>query len=386
MTKQKEDVLRIFEEKFQQYPDLIINSPGRINIMGEHTDYNEGFVLPAAINYGIHAAFSKKKDGQCNLYSIDYGELQHYSLDEISKVDVQWANFILGVVDQLSSKIGGFNMVFTGDIPKGAGLSSSAALCCATVFGVSGLFDLRLDLWEMVKIAQKSEHTFADVQCGIMDQFACLFGVENHLLKLNCHTLDYQKVKFDMTGFQFILINSNVPHQLKDSAYNDRRTESREAVECIASGETNVSTYQDIDLSRVDAYKSQLSELQYRRARHIVTENQRVHDISKALVDQKFEEAGRILTASHQSQKADYEITCEQTDFLVDQLLKEEAILGARQVGGGFGGCILSIAKDTDLAEILNNIDADYHQKYGLSFTQIPIKISGGCAVDDSQA
>lgn len=372
-------VKKISEEKFGSRESVTVSAPGRINLMGEHTDYNLGFVLPAAINYYIHASFTKNQSDQCNIYSMDFDEGVSFSLSAISESETQWLNFVLGVTDQLKDKIEGFDMVFTGNIPRGAGLSSSAALCCSVVFGLSHLFDLRMEKWEMAKVAQKAEHDFAHVNCGIMDQFACLFGLTNHALTLNCLTLEYQVALFDMEGYRFVLFNSNVPHDLQESAYNARRMESQQAIDYIKANEDDVASYQDVDMKKLEKYEGQMNSVAYRRARHIVTENQRVHQISRALSARSFEEAGQLLTASHQSEKNDYEITCAQTDFLVDEFIKEEQVMGARQVGGGFGGCILGIARDKNISSVLTKLNQRYKNEFGLTITNIPIRISKGC-------
>lgn len=368
-----------FDEKYAAQPELIIQSPGRINIMGEHTDYNDGFVLPAAINYYIFSSFNKNQNRKIRLYSKDFDEEYQVELDDLNECELGWANLILGVVDQIKDRIEGFDLVFSGNIPKGAGLSSSAAICCSIAYGLNELFDLNLSKWDMVKIAQNSEHNFAHVNCGIMDQFACLFGITNHALQLNCLTLDYIEYEFDLEEYKLILINSNVPHTLHDSDYNARRKESQRAIELIGRWDSSVENYQNLSPEALSAFENRLNNKEYRRAKHIVTENQRVHDISEALANRQFEKAGKLLNESHLSEKDDYEITCKQTDYLVEELNKYGTIMGARQVGGGFGGCVLALARDYKLDELIEEVGEAYKKKFSLSLTNIPVKISMGC-------
>lgn len=368
-----------YSKKFSSAPELAIQSPGRINIMGEHTDYNNGFVLPAAIDRSMFIALAKNGTDRCNCYSVDYEEDGIIELHNVKRSEVGWLNLISGVVDQLKDRIGGFDLAFGGNIPEGSGLSSSAALCCGVAMGLSRLFNLKLEKWDMAKIAQHSEHHFALVKCGIMDQFACLFGLTNHALLLNCKTLDYEPSAFDLMGYKFVLFNSNVPHDLKNSAYNDRRRESQHALDMINSRTNSTKTYQDITPKDFMSLKGEVKPNIWKRAMHVVTENDRVFKIREALSKRKFEEAGRLLIDSHNSAKYDYEITCEQTDFLVEQFTSYEDVYGARQVGGGFGGCILAITHDKDVNGMLSDLDQKYQKKYNLSISHIPIHISRGC-------
>lgn len=368
-----------YSKRFGTEPKIAIQSPGRINIMGEHTDYNNGFVLPAAIDRSMFIALSKNGTNDCNCYSVDYKEEGIIDLQNVKRSEIGWLNLISGVVDQLKDRIGGFDLAFGGNIPEGSGLSSSAALCCGVAMGLSELFDLKLDKWKMARIAQYSEHHFAGVQCGIMDQFACLFGLTNHALLLNCLTLEDEPSAFDLVGYKFVLFNSNVPHDLKTSAYNNRRRESKKALDMINSVTGSAKTYQDVTPKDFMSLKGKVEPHVWKRAMHVVTENDRVFKIKEALSKRRFEEVGKLLTASHMSAKHDYEITCEQTDFLVEQFTSHEDVYGGRQVGGGFGGCILAIAKDKNIEEMLSDLDKKYQKKYHLSISHIPIHISRGC-------
>lgn len=369
----------VFASKYGKAPECIVKAPGRINIMGEHTDYNLGYVLPAAIDHYMYIGFAKNNDLTFNVYSIDYDKEASLTYDDIQRSEVSWLNLINGIIDQFKDRIGGFDMVFCGSIPEGAGLSSSAALCCGTAFGLAHLFGQSLDKWAISKIAQQSEHRFAQVQCGIMDQFACMFGQANHVLILDCLDLTYEKSQIDMSGYTFVLLDSNVKHELNESDYNARREESADALERLKRQDEAIKTLRDVSLSRMESQKS--DEVWWKRAYHIVTENQRVLAINAALKNHEFDVVGALLNEGHYSQKNYYQITCEETDFLADELNKETIVLGARQVGGGFGGCILSIVKDVDIDPMLERLNASYTQAFGKTTHKIPIRISRGCHI-----
>ncbi|MBC6399935.1 MAG: galactokinase [Ekhidna sp.] len=369
-----------FINKYNYKPEVIVQSPGRINIMGEHTDYNEGYVLPTAIDHYMFIAVSKNQCDVVNIYSIDYDESYSLNLKEaVKRGDVSWANLIIGVVKSLLSKIGGIDLAFGGNIPEGAGVSSSAALCCGIAYALSELFNLKLEKWEMVKIAQKSEHEFALVQCGIMDQFACLFGITNHVLLLDCKTLTFQASEIDITGYKFILVNSNVKHNLKDSEYNSRKSESAKALEILKQSNLKVKSYQDVSLSMLDNMRSEMPDMVWKRAYHIVSDNKRVHQITDELKSRNYEKAGELLNEGHFSEKNFYEITCEETDFIVNELNRSKTVLGARQVGGGFGGCVLALVKDVNVNEVIDKAAINYKKVFSLTLDHIPVNISQGC-------
>lgn len=372
-----------FEKRFKRQPTHIVLSPGRINLMGEHTDYNLGFVLPAAIGYYMCLAIAPNGTEECNVFSLDYNEAESFSINRDLPTSKKWLNYIIGVTSQLSDKIGGYDLVFNGNVPEGSGLSSSAALSCGTGYAISYAFSLNVAKWDLARIAQKTEHDFINVKCGIMDQFACLFGLTNHALLLNCATLEYEEISFDLSGYKFLLLNSNVPHELNESEYNDRREESQIAINYLIQRFDSVSNYQDVNARMLKESANEMDSTNWKRAYHITKENQRVHDLSRALKLRNFEEAGNILNQGHDSEKDFYEITCNETDYLVDKLNKYDSILGARQVGGGFGGCVLALAKDKDLDTLLEEVNKDYKKKFGLKTTHIPVNISKGCHLVD---
>lgn len=368
-----------YKNKFSRYPEVVIKSPGRINVIGEHTDYNDGYVLPAAINYYMYVAVSKNNTNKINLYSIDYDESHSCTIEGLKRGESGWANLIYGVVKQLVGRVEGIDLAFGGNIPEGAGVSSSAALCCGVGMALSELFDLKMDKWQLAKVAQKSEHEFALVQCGIMDQFACLFGLTNHVLLLDCKSLEYKESEIDMGGYKFILLNSNVKHSLGDSDYNLRKIESTTALDIFKARGSKVATYQDATLKLIDELKSSMPVHVWKRAFHIVSENYRVEKVNAELKAGNYETVGNLLTEGHNSLKNYYEVTCLETDFIVNELNKHPNVLGARQVGGGFGGCVLALVKDADINRVVGQVALAYKKSFNLKLDDIPIKISRGC-------
>ncbi len=369
----------LFTAHFGHAPDVVIKSPGRINIIGEHTDYNDGFVLPAAIDYYMYIGITKRNDEKIVIHSIDYDETEEVDLQHIERSGNGWLNLILGVVSQMKSKLGGFNLGFGGNIPEGAGLSSSAALCCGTTLALSELFELKLEKWDIIRTAQRSEHEFALVECGIMDQFACMFGLTNHVLLLDCKSLTFQESEFNLGGYKFVLLNSNVKHNLVESDYNNRKRESAEALKLLKSMHPRAESFQDVQLKMLEEDQVKIPTKLWKRAYHIVSENQRVLNVNVELKSGNYERVGRLLTEGHASLKDYYEVTCQETDFLVDELNKSSKVLGARQVGGGFGGCILALVKDMDVDHVIGEVSASYKKTFSIKLDNIPIKIARGC-------
>lgn len=371
------EVQDIFREKFRLNPSVSIKAPGRINIIGEHTDYNLGYVLPAAIDYHIYVGMSKNGTRKTNIYSGDFDQRYEFDLDNLSITGISWLNLVKGVFDQLKDQVEGVDIVLIGDVPVGAGLSSSAALCSATAMALADLFHLPLGRWTLARIAQKSEHIFAGVQCGIMDQFASLFGQKDHVLMLDCNTLDYKPIKVNIEGSRFFLLDSNVKHQLNESEYNARSNESSQALKELKRLFPGINNFRDVSLSDLLGIKE--DAIWWKRARHIISENNRVLDIVAGLEKDNFQDVGRILFEGHESLKHDFEITCPETDFIVQELQKENMVYGARQVGGGFGGCVLVFTKDEALNEMVEQVGMKYKSQFNISLRYLPINFSDGC-------
>ena len=290
---------------------ITVQSPGRINIIGEHTDYNQGFVLPAAIDKKVtFKIWKNNQDQTVNIRSIDLGERFSFDLSSFQKEAGGWQNYIMGVVlelQKIDAKIGGFNAEFGGDIPIGSGMSSSAALECCLAFGLNALFDLGLDRWQIIKLSQKAEHNFVGMKCGIMDQFASVMGKKGQVMLLDCQSLDFQYFPFETDDNQVLLLNTNVTHNLASSEYNTRRSECEQGVEIIRRKFDSVQSLRDVSLDMLEMVKSDLPEKVFRRCYHILMENDRVLTATKALLNKDFVELGQLLYESHRSLQNCYE-------------------------------------------------------------------------------
>ena len=379
----KDDVKKIFVEKFQTEP-LIVRSPGRINIIGEHTDYNNGFVLPAAIDKAIYIAVSKRDDDLISLHAANYGEDFTINIPEIAPSKQNWPNYILGVVDQLkklNKNITGFNAVVDGDVPLGAGLSSSAAVECATVFALNELFELQLDKMEMVKLAQAAEHAFAGVKVGIMDMFASMFGKKENVIKLDCRSLQYEYVPFHLSGIKIVLLNTNVKHSLASTEYNTRRKECEQGVEWIKENHSEVNSLRDATVEMLDAYVLPKNKLVYKRCRFIVEEIQRLLQACEDLKRDDVSALGKKMFETHDGLSKDYEVSCKELDFLVNAVRDNKNVFGARMMGGGFGGCTINLVKEDAVENLIKEIGKTYQKKMTLPLTAYVVSIEDGTSV-----
>ncbi len=372
MNQQLSDsVKEKFRQRFSAEP-VIVRSPGRVNVIGEHTDYNNGFVLPAAIDKAIYVGLSKRDDDKILLYSEEFAQAHETTVAEVAITDKQWPNYILGVVDQLNKrgfKISGFNLNIDGDVPVGAGLSSSAAVECATAFGLNHCFDLGIDKMELALIGQKAEHTFAGVMCGIMDQFASVFGKAGHVIRLDCQSLQYAYVPISMEGFKLLLLNTNVKHSLSSSEYNTRRQECAEGVRLLQQAGEPVESLRDANLTMVTKHLKERNQVVYRRCKYIVEENQRLLMACDALEASDLHTLGLNMYGSHDGLQHEYEVSCPELDFLVDAVRGHEAVIGARMTGGGFGGCTLNIVREDSIDALVADLGQRYKAAMGLDLT-----------------
>ena len=365
-----------FTEKYHTDP-LLVFSPGRINLIGEHTDYNEGFVFPAAIDKGIMLAIQKSDADTSQVLALDKKE--HYAFDTTAIVPVAnggWRNYILGVVAEIQNlglKVKSFNSVFAGNIPAGAGLSSSAALENSFVFGLNTLFDLRLSKRQMITISQKAEHHFAGVKCGIMDQYASMFGVEDSALLLDCRSISSKAFQIDFKDYELLLVNSNVKHDLVESAYNDRRAVCEQV-----SAQLDVPFLRDVTKTVLRGIRKDLSTEDYDKALYIVEENERVLAFSKAILDEDLQTLGTLLYQSHEGMRDKFKISCKELDFLVDITVSNPHILGARMMGGGFGGCTINLILSTAVEDFKKQISQQYVQQFGWECSIYSVKLSKG--------
>ncbi|HTI93162.1 MAG TPA: galactokinase [Puia sp.] len=358
-----------FKTSFSVSDPLIVRSPGRVNLIGEHTDYNNGFVLPAAINKAIYMAVSRRSDDEIHLISLDLDRRYNGSVNRIEPTNLHWPDYILGVVQQiqqLGHSVGGFNCVFGGDIPLGAGMSSSAALECATAFAINELFGLELDPMTMVRLSQKAENVFVGVQCGIMDQFASMFGRKNHVIRLDCQSLEYAYVPFDTAGIRIVLLDSNVKHSLASSEYNTRRLQCEAGVKLIQAHHPEVKSLRDASLEMLAAYVAPVDALVNQRCEYVVEEISRLLAATKDLEKGDMHAFGQKMFATHEGLSRKYAVSCEELDFLVEQVKDDPAVIGARMMGGGFGGCTINLVKEDAIDGLIERLTPVYRKAMNL--------------------
>jgi len=379
----KDTIVNKFKELYQEEP-LVVTSPGRINIIGEHTDYNDGFVLPAAIDKAIYVAVSKRSDDNIVLYAEDYKERHEVKLAAIAISEKHWPNYILGVVDQYLKRgatLGGFNLYIDGDVPLGAGLSSSAAVECAVTLALSELFDLQVERLDIPQIAQKAEHTYAGVMCGIMDQFASAFGKEKNVIKLDCRTLGFAYVPLDLKGYEVVLLNTNVKHSLASTAYNTRREQCEQASAWVQEKYPEVKNLRDVTIAMLDELVKDKDADIYAKASFVVRENERVEKSCDALRSGDVVQLGQYIFQSHEGLSKVYEVSCPELDYLVDYVKQFPEVIGARMMGGGFGGCTINIVKEGVLPSILPTLEKEYKEKFDKELSVIQVRIADGTRV-----
>ena len=376
----KEELTSIFTMQFQAQP-VLFGSPGRINIIGEHTDYNNGFVLPAAIDKAVYVAISKREDSRVHLYAADLKESIDLGLDEIRPVSQNWANYILGVVAQMQKRslpVGGFNMAMTGDVPIGSGLSSSAAVECATAIALNSIFGLKLNNMELALLAQKAEHEFAGVLCGIMDQFASVFGKKDHVIRLDCRSMEYEYVPLRLDGYKIVLLNTNVSHSLASSEYNTRRGQCEAGVQMVQQRYPEVKSLRDVTLQMLDEQVRPNDPLIYKRCAYVVRENQRLLEGCEDLIQGRIDALGQKMFETHEGLSKDYEVSCPELDFLVENVRMHPGVIGARMMGGGFGGCTINIVQNDLVDTILPELAAAYEQAMGRKLSNYIVQTANG--------
>ena len=398
-----------FSNHFNQHPSLVVKSPGRINLIGEHTDYNHGFVLPAAIDKYIEVAIGKRTDGAIHMVALDLGETIILPIHNLIPHATQWVNYIIGVVDQVFNKSqsannnfigtqntltkteittavndtnlsGGFNICVQGNIPLGAGLSSSAAVECAVLFAINELYNLSLSKMQMALMAQQAEHKFAGVKCGLMDMFASLHGQKNKAILLDCASLAFTYYPLELKDYSIVLFDTQIKHALASSEYNTRRLECEQGLKIIQEKFPNVKTFRDISIEQVEAClasnansKNEISENKiqdktvrekiakiYQRCKYVVEEIARVQLAVQDLQKGDMQAFGKKMFDTHEGLSKLYEVSCPELDFLVNELSHNENVLGARMMGGGFGGCTINIIKKTAVEEITLALTAKY--------------------------
>ncbi|MBR6284166.1 MAG: galactokinase [Muribaculaceae bacterium] len=371
----KERIKSLFYSRFGTQ-GAIYASAGRINLIGEHTDYNGGFVFPGAIDKCIMAEININGTDRVRVCSVDLDAYCEFGLREEDAPQEQWARYIFGVCREVMKRgfiVRGFDAVFAGNVPLGAGLSSSAALESCFAFALNDMFnDNKIDKFELALIGQSTEHNYCGVNCGIMDQFASVFGKKDHLMRLDCRSLEYAYYPFKAEGYTLVLLDSKVKHELVDSPYNRRR----QSCERVAAT-LGVDTLRDADMAMLDAAKDRVSEEDYMRARYVIGEKQRVLDVCDALQRGDFDTVGRCMYETHHGLSKDYEVSCEELDFLND-IARECGVTGSRIMGGGFGGCTINLVKNELCDRFIATACDKFNAKYGHEPVVYPVVISDG--------
>jgi len=379
-----EDLKNVFQDQFQVKP-IIVRSPGRINIIGEHTDYNEGFVLPAAIDKAAYIAVSLRDDDEIHLVAMDLNQKFSVNLRDLQPVgDISWPNYILGIAAQFIQrgiKLPGFNAVLTSTVPIGAGLSSSAAVECATVFALNELLQTNIEKLDMVKMAQKAEHEYAGVMCGIMDQFASMMGKRDCLIKLDCRSMEYEYVPFKLDGIKVLLLNTSVKHSLASSEYNNRRKECKTAVEWVSENMPGINSLRDVTEEMLNNYVLTKDELIDKRSRYVVQEIDRLVVGCTYLQNGNFVELGKQMFATHDGLSKMYQVSCKELDWLVDKVRNNPDVIGARMMGGGFGGCTINLVKENAIDELVASLKVDYEKEMELPLTYYVASIDNGTEI-----
>jgi len=374
------EIAALFKTKFTAQPCLFF-SPGRINLIGEHVDYNDGFVMPGAIDKGIFFAVAANNTNNIRAYSADMDEYLEIALADIH-IMTGWKNYILGVVDQLLKRnysIGGFDVAFGGFLPVGAGLSSSAAVECGLAFALNDIFILGINRIDIALICQKAEHTYPGVQCGIMDQFASVMGKKNHVLLLDCNTLEYETLPFDTDDYGIVLINSNVHHELDGGEYNTRRQESEKGLQLLKQNYPAARTFRDITPQQVTDIKADFdSEDVYKRSLFVTEEIARTKKGAQLLKEDNIEAFGKLMFATHEGLSKLYAVSVEELDYLVELAKAHPEIVGSRMMGGGFGGCTINIIKKESIPAVTVNIALGYKEKYGIDAAIYEMNLSDG--------
>lgn len=366
-------------------PSVIVRSPGRVNIIGEHTDYNDGFVLPAAIDKAAYIAMSLRDDNEIHLTALDLNETFSTTVSDLKPVgDISWPNYILGSAAQFLKRgavLPGFNAMLSSDVPIGAGLSSSAAVECATVFALNELLQMKIDRISMTGMAQKAEHEYAGVMCGIMDQFASMMGKKDHVIKLDCRSLEYEYVPFKLEGIKILLLNTNVKHSLASSEYNTRRKECEQGVAWIKSFDPEINSLRDASISMLNKYVLPQSELVDTRCRFIVQEIERLKTGCEDLLKGDIPSLGKKMFATHDGLSKMYEVSCKELDFLVNFVRNRQEVSGARMMGGGFGGCTINLVQEDAIEQLLADIKPAYKSAMGLQLDHYIVSIESGTEI-----
>lgn len=364
---------------------LTVKAPGRINLIGEHTDYNEGFVMPAAIQKAATVYIEKREDSTIHLFAEDLKESYTLNLDTVTKSSKDWANYIIGVIAQFQKVVtipAGFTLRLKSDVPIGAGLSSSAAIECAVAFAINELFSLGLDRMQLTKMAQKAEHEYAGVLCGIMDQFASMFGKKDQVILLDCKTMHYQYYPLKLANYDIVLLDTQIKHALASSEYNTRRAECEQGISLIQQRYPSTKSLREVSMDMLNECvdSSQMTKV-YNRCKYVIEEIERTQAAAKDLQEGQLAAFGQKMFATHDGLSLLYEVSCPELDFLVKEVKDNPNVIGARMMGGGFGGCTINLIKKEATASVVQKLVASYHKTFQKNLLSYEVNIDDGASI-----
>jgi galactokinase len=364
---------------------LTVKAPGRINLIGEHTDYNEGFVMPAAIQKAATVYIEKREDSTIHLFAEDLKESYTLNLDTVTKSSKDWANYIIGVIAQFQKLVtipAGFTLRLKSDVPIGAGLSSSAAIECAVAFAINELFALGLDRMQLTKMAQKAEHEYAGVLCGIMDQFASMFGKKDQVILLDCKTMHYQYYPLKLANYDIVLLDTQIKHALASSEYNTRRAECEQGISLIQQRYPSTKSLREVSMDMLNECvdSSQMTKV-YNRCKYVIAEIERTQAAAKDLQEGQLAAFGQKMFATHDGLSLLYEVSCPELDFLVKEVKDNPNVIGARMMGGGFGGCTINLIKKEATASVVQKLVASYHKTFQKNLLSYEVNIDDGASI-----
>jgi galactokinase len=372
-----EKIRNKFKELFGAEP-VLVQSPGRINLIGEHTDYNMGFVMPSAIDQYIWFALAPNGTGVVRAFAIDQNQKIEFPIEDTTNALAGWGMYIKGMSAQFRGAISGYDVVFGGNIPQGGGMSSSAALCCGLGFGINHIFEVGKGKWDLAKMGQKAEQEYARVDCGIMDQFASLFSAEDTFSVLDCRSLEFQQNPWNPANCELLLVDTKVKHSLAQTEYNIRKQDCDLATSLISQQYEEVSSLRDVTPDMLKACEKSLGERLTRRVKFVVEENSRVVRGLEAIKSEDYATFGQLMYESHEGLSQLYSVSCDELDFLVKESLEHSEILGARMMGGGFGGCTLNLVASGTTEDLVPTLRKAYFSQYHKDPAFYPVKLAGG--------